>query len=146
MYFFIMKRLSALTTGMERGWGGGGGGQMGDTQIKWAIYTYNQYNAHELSSFIALLISFVLYFKIVIHYFQFVNLPIFFSLPIHPYVSVNSNWVHLHPRQPPAKLFERANPGHLGILFVQFPCPEAKMMDEFPGVGQNFPKLEETVS
>ena len=59
------------------------------------------------------------------------------------YVSVNSNWI-----QPSSNtrenVFERANPGHPGKFFVQFPVPGQKTMVEFPGVGQNFPKLEET--
>ena len=56
-----------------------------------------------------------------------------------PYVSVNSNWVH-PPGNPRKNVFERVNPGHSG----NFLSPGQKMMVEFPGVGQNFPKLEET--
>ena len=29
-------------------------------------------------------------------------------------------------------------------IFGLIPCPGAKMMVKFPGMGQNFPKLEET--
>ena len=48
------------------------------------------------------------------------------------------------PGNPRENFFERANPGHPGKIFCLIPCPGAKMMVEFPGVGQNFPKLEET--
>ena len=37
-FLSFLKKLSALTTGMEEGLGGGGGG--GSMQIKWAIYIY----------------------------------------------------------------------------------------------------------
>ena len=45
---------------------------------------------------------------------------------------------------PPENFFERANPGHPGNFLSNFPAPGRKMMVEFPGVGQNFPKLGET--
>ena len=48
------------------------------------------------------------------------------------------------PGNPRENFFEQANPGHLGNSFVYFSAPGAKMMVEFPGVGKNFPKLEET--
>ena len=40
--------------------------------------------------------------------------------------------------------FERANPGHPGNFFSNSLPPGQKMMVEFPGMGQNFLKLEET--
>ena len=57
-------------------------------------------------------------------------------------VSVNSNWVHPPPGNPRENFFERANPGQ--NFLSNFLPPGQKMMVEFPGVGQNFPKLEET--
>ena len=44
---------------------------------------------------------------------------------------------------PGENFFEQANPGHPGTFFL-IPLPGGKMMVKFPGVGQNFPKLEET--
>ena len=47
---------------------------------------------------------------------------------------------------PQEKFFERANLGHPGI-FLSNSLPQGKkMMVQFPGVGQNFSKLEETVA
>ena len=45
----------------------------------------------------------------------------------------------------PGKIFlsERI-PATQANFFVQFPAPGQKMMVEFPGVGQNFPRLKET--
>ena len=52
---------------------------------------------------------------------------------------------YILPGNPWEKFFERANPGHLGNFFLSnSPAPGRKMMVEFPGVGKNFPKLEET--
>ena len=48
------------------------------------------------------------------------------------------------PGNPGENFFERANPGHPGKNFCLIPSPGQKMMVEFPGVGQNFPQLEET--
>ena len=47
------------------------------------------------------------------------------------------------PDNPREIFFERANPGHPGIFLFNSPAPEQKMMVGFPGVRQNFPKLEE---
>ena len=49
------------------------------------------------------------------------------------------------PRQPPGKCFwasESRPPGKFFLCLI--PCPGVKMMVEFSGMGQNFPKLEET--
>ena len=47
---------------------------------------------------------------------------------------------------PVENFFERANPSQLGIFFL-IPYPGAKSDGQIPlGVGQNFPKLEETSS
>ena len=90
-FLSFLKKLNALTTGMEGGLGGG-------MQIKWAIYLYidiiNQYHAHRLSSFIALLISFARYFKIVINYFQFVNFTHFFQ-PSYSPLEDPANWIFI---------------------------------------------------
>ena len=51
---------------------------------------------------------------------------------------------YIPPGNPRENFFERANPGHPSKIFCLIPCPGAKMMVEFPGVGQNFPKLERT--
>ena len=54
---------------------------------------------------------------------------------------------YISPWATPGKLFfERANPDHPGNFFRLIPLPRGKMMVEFQGVGQNFPKLEETAS
>ena len=58
------------------------------------------------------------------------------------YVSVNSNWVHL-PGNPQEIFWSKQIPATRAI-FCLSPCPRAKMIVEFPRVGQNFPKLEET--
>ena len=66
------------------------------------------------------------------------------SMSTQSNVSVNSNWVH-PPGQPRGKFFERANPGHPGKFFCLIPYPGAKNDGRIPpGMGQNFPKLEET--
>ena len=49
------------------------------------------------------------------------------------------------PRQPPGKFFKRANPGHQG-KFLSNSLPGAKNDGRIPREGQDFPKLEETVS
>ena len=46
------------------------------------------------------------------------------------------------PGQPPGKLFSASE--SRPSFFVLFPAPGQKMMVEFLGVGQNFPKLEDT--
>ena len=52
---------------------------------------------------------------------------------------------YIPPGNPRENFFERANPGHPGKFFLSNSLPLGqKMMVEFPGVGQNFPKLEET--
>ena len=51
---------------------------------------------------------------------------------------------YIPPGQPPRKFFERANPGQPGNFFCLIPWPRAKNDGQFPGVGQNFRKLEET--
>ena len=57
------------------------------------------------------------------------------------YVSVNSNWVHLSP----GKFFWASESRPPGQTFLSNSLlPGQKMMVEFPGVGKNFPKLEET--
>ena len=56
------------------------------------MHIINQYDAHGLSSFIALLISFVSYFKIrKFIIFNLSTLRIFFSLSIHPWETLQ-NW------------------------------------------------------
>ena len=46
---------------------------------------------------------------------------------------------YISPGNPREIFFERANPGQ---FFGLIPCPWAKMMVEFPGVGQIFPNLK----
>ena len=46
---------------------------------------------------------------------------------------------YIPPGNPRKNFFERANLGHPGNIFCLIPCPGAKMMVEFSGVGQNFP-------
>ena len=46
---------------------------------------------------------------------------------------------------PPENFFEQANPGHPGN-FLSNSLPRGKNDGRIPGVGQNFPKLEETAS
>ena len=45
---------------------------------------------------------------------------------------------------PRENFFGRANPGHQGNFLSNSPALGQKMVVEFPEVGQNFPKLEET--
>ena len=63
----------------------------------------NQYHAHGLSSFIALLISFVWYFEIVIHYFQFVNFTHLFQPSYSPLEDPAKLNVHCKPIGLPTK-------------------------------------------
>ena len=51
---------------------------------------------------------------------------------------------YIPPGNPRENFFERANPGHPGKIFCLIPCPGTKNDSRIPGVGQNFPKLEET--
>ena len=51
---------------------------------------------------------------------------------------------YIPPGNPGEFFFKRANPGHPGNFFCLIPCPRAKVLSNSPGVGQNFPKLEET--
>ena len=50
---------------------------------------------------------------------------------------------HIPPGNPGENFLRERIPA-TQAFFCSIPCPEAKMMVEFPGVGQNFPKLEET--
>ena len=70
------------------------------------------------------------------HVFGWMQFALLFILSLSD-VSVSSNWVH-PPGNPRENFFERANPGHTGKFFCLIPSPGAKMMVEFPGVGQNF--------
>ena len=51
---------------------------------------------------------------------------------------------YISPRQSPGKSFERANLGHSGNFLSNSPALGQKMMIEFPEVGLNFPRVEET--
>ena len=60
IYFLsFLEKLSAFTTGMEEGLAGGGGGGLREKMGYIYIDIINQYHAHGLSSFDAVLISFV---------------------------------------------------------------------------------------
>ena len=81
-----------------------------------------------------------------VHVAEFVNEKINFFANGLSNVSVNSNWINAPP--PPGNpretfLSERI-PATRIIYFVSFSAPGQKMMVKFPGMGQNFPKLEET--
>ena len=57
------------------------------------------------------------------------------------YVSVNSNWVHGLLGNPRKKSFWASESWPPGHFLSNSPTLGQKMMVEFPGVGQNFPKL-----
>ena len=98
----ISEKAERIDYEDERRLGGGGGGyanKMGYIYID----IINQYNAHGLSSFIALLISFVWYFKIVIHYFQFVNFTHLFQPSYSPSEDPAKLNIHWKPIGLPTK-------------------------------------------